>query len=263
MKKTAIGWVVAAVLAIGGASFAYVFWFAGGSGEPTTELTTPELSATTTTTSRDESSSTTPDTSTTTTGSTVSFVIDQTQSTARFEIDEVLNGNPTHVVGTTDQVVGQVRVDPADLGTAEFSEIAINARTLTTNSERRDRAIRGPIVLDSGSDANELITLAVTSVDGLSGAAAVGEAIEFTISGDLTIKSNTQPVTFDVSVTRVDEVTLEGSATADLTRDMFEIGIPSVASVADVTNDVLIGLDFVAVAGRLNLTCAAGGASSL
>ena len=179
----------------------------------------------------------------------MSFVIDQAQSTARFEIDEVLSGNPTHVVGSTDQVVGQVRVDTDDLSTTEFSEIIINARTLETDSDRRNRAMRGPIILDSGSDANELITFVVTTVDGLSGPATVGDGFDFTITGDLTIKGSTQQVSFDVTASLVDETTLEGSATTDVTRDMFEIGIPSVANVADVTNEVLIGFDFVAAAG--------------
>lgn len=245
MKRSLVGWMVAVVLAVGGAAFAYVFWFAGGSGEPSTDLTTPELSVTTTTTPT--ASSTTGSSNETTEGS--SFEIDQARSIARFEIDEVLNGNPTHVVGTTDQVVGQIRVDATDLSSIEFSEIIVNARTLDTGSERRDRAMRGPIVLDSGSEENELITLMVTSVEGLSGEAAVGESFEFTINGDLTIKGNTQPVTFDAMVTLVDDDTVEGSVTANITRDMFEIGIPSVASVADVTNEVLIGLEFVAVAG--------------
>lgn len=245
MKRSLVGWMVAVVLAVGGAAFAYVFWFAGGSGEPSTDLTTPELSVTTTTTPT--ASSTTGSSNETTEGS--SFEIDQARSIARFEIDEVLNGNPTHVVGTTDQVVGQIRVDATDLSSIEFSEIIVNARTLDTGSERRDRAMRGPIVLDSGSEENELITLMVTSVEGLSGDAVVGESFEFTVTGDLTIKGNTQPVTFDAMVTLVVDDTVEGSVTANITRDMFEIGIPSVASVADVTNEVLIGLEFVAVAG--------------
>lgn len=252
MNRSVIGWFVAGVLAVAGASFAWLFWFAGGSGEPTTDLTTPALAGTTTTNAAAETSSTVggadttePEEQTTT----LVFEIDQSRSTARFEIDEVLNGSPTHVVGITDQVVGQVRVDMDDLSSIELSDIIINARTLVTDSERRNRAIRGPVILDSGSDANELISLAGTSVDGLDGSAVVGETFEFTVSGDLTIKGNTQPVTFDVSATLIDEDTLEGEATAEVTRDMFEIGIPSVPGVADVTNEVLIGLEFVAVAG--------------
>lgn len=251
MRRSVIGWVVAAALAVGGAAFAYLFWFAGGSGEPSTELTTPELAATTSTAATNASttsagvSTTLPDEG----DSDLIFVIDQTRSTARFEIDEVLNGNPTHVVGTTDQVVGQIRVDPGDLSRVEFSDIIVNARTLETDSERRNRAMRGPVILDSGSDENELITLRVTSVEGLAGAGQVGETHEFELTGDLTIKGVTQPVTFDSSVTWSDDTTLEGSATATVTRDMFEIGIPSVPGVADVTNEVLIAIEFVASTG--------------
>jgi polyisoprenoid-binding protein YceI len=253
LNRSLVLWIAAAVLAVAGAAFAYLFWFAGGSGEPSTELTTPELAATTTTSL---TSSTTSDGSpSTTTGSTedesasLTFIIDPDQSTARFELDEVLNGNPKHVVGTTDQVAGQVRVDEADLSSAEFSDIVVNARTFTTDSERRDRAIRGPVILDSGSEANEVITFTVTSVDGLEGSVRTGETVDFTITGDLTVKGTTQEVTFDASVTFVDRGTIEGTATAEITRDMFGIGIPSVPSVADVTNEVLIGIEFVALAG--------------
>lgn len=249
MKKSVIGWTVAAILAIGGAAFAYLFWFAGGSGEPTTDLTTPPV-ADATTTSSSTSDTSAPGSDTTAGGSeVVAFVIDPGQSVARFELDEVLRGEDTHVVGTTDQVVGQVQVDLSDIAGAEFSEIIVNARTFTTGAEQRDRAIRGPVILDSASDANELITFSVTSVDGLSGGISSGETVEFAITGDLTVKGTTRAVTFDALVTMVDDSTIEGMAVTEITRDMFEIGIPSVPSVADVTNEVLIALDFVAVAG--------------
>jgi len=250
MKRSTIGWIVAAILVIGGGAFAYLFWFAGGSGEPTTELTTPELAGTTTSTVASETETTDSATGTSGAASTAqAFVIDQSQSIASFELDELLSGTPTHVTGITDQVVGQVRVDPADLSTAEFSDMIINARTFTTGRDQRDRAIRGPIILDSGSDANELITFTPTSVDGLSGSIEVGDTVEFTVTGDLTIKGTTQSVTFASEVTYVDAGTIEGTATTEVTRDMFEIGIPSVPSVADVTNEVLLTLQFVALAG--------------
>lgn len=247
MRRSVIGWVVLAVLAIGGAAFAYVFYFAGGSGEPTTDLTTPELTGATTSTTGDDPGSSS--TSSSPMPSSMSFEIDPSQSTARFEIDETLRGSPNHVVGTTDQVVGQVEFDPTDLSTVEFSQIIVNARTLTTGTELRDRAIRGPVILDSASDAHELITFDVSSVEGLSGAAEIAKTFDFTVTGDLTVKGITQQVTFDVSVTQVDDSTLEGSATAEVTRDMFEIGIPNVPNVADVTNEVSIHLEFVALAG--------------
>lgn len=248
MKRALVAWVAAAVLVAGGAGLAYVFWFAGGSGEPSTDLTTPGLSEPTTT---PLSGSTTADPSTSTTDitSTRSFVIVQERSTARFEIDEVLNGSPKHVVGRTNQVAGQFRFDPVEPSTMELSEIVVNARTLRTDSERRDRAMRGPVILDSGSDDHELVTFVATAVQGLVDPISPGETIEFTIAGDLTIKGTTRSVSFDVSAEMVDADTIEGSAFATIERDAFGIGIPSVPNVADVSNEVLIGLEFVAVAG--------------
>lgn len=108
--------------------------------------------------------------------------------------------------------------------------------------------MRGPIILDSGSDEHELISYVVTYVAGL-GAVTTDGTVDVSITGDLTIKGNTQPVVFDVTAVMVDANTIEGSAVAEITRDMFEIGIPSVPNVADVTNEVVIALDFVAVAG--------------
>ena len=120
MKKSVVGWTLAGILAIGGVAFAYLFWFAGGSGEPTTDLTTPPLADATTTTADDEPG-TTSDGGVTTAlgGEQVAFVIDPGQSIARFELDEVLRGEDTHVVGTTDQVAGQVQVDLSDLSDLE------------------------------------------------------------------------------------------------------------------------------------------------
>ena len=249
MSRALIGWIAATIVAVGGAALFYLFVLAGGSGEPSTELTTPEVTATTIsevgTTSGDGSNTTTSEPA----PEEVSFVIDSGQTTASFQIGEVLRGEPTTVVGTTDQVAGQGVVDAVVLGSAQFSDIVINARTFQTDSDRRDRAIRGPVILDSGSDEHELIIFSPDSVEGLEGvSAAPGETYEFSLTGDLTVKGTTQTVTFVVTVAMIDESTIEGSAVAEVLRSDFEIGIPSVPSVADVTDEVTLGLEFVATA---------------
>ena len=243
MNRSTFGWMFAAILAFGGAAFAYLFYFAGGSGEPTTELTTPTIPSTTVVEDDDASTTTAPEAG----SSSLTFEIDQAQSTARFELDEELQGAPKRVVGTTDQVVGVITFDGSDLSTVTLSDIIINARTLVTDSDRRDRAMRGPVILDSGSDENELITFVVTSVDGLAGEATAGDAFEFTVTGDLTVKGTTNAVTFDVEANLVDEATLDGTAQTTVSRSDFGIGIPNVPGVANVSEEVLIALDFTAV----------------
>lgn len=245
--KRAIALAVAAVVILGAGIFAYLFWFAGGSGEPSTELTTPEVVGATTTTDA-PGSTVTDDTEPIAAADT--FVIEPERSMASFELSEVLRGSQQTVVGTTDQVAGQVVVDVGDLGASRFSPIVINARTLSTDSDRRDRAIRGPVILDSGSDEFELITFTPTSVDGLDGVVAtVGDVYEFSVTGDLLVKGASNPVTFDVTVEMVDDVTISGVATTEVLRSEYGIGIPSVPGVADVTDEVGLTLEFVAVAG--------------
>ncbi len=242
-------WILAglALVAVGG--FGYL-WFAGGSGEPSTELTTPTIAGEgSTTTLSSGSSDSVPSTgSTGAQGTGEAFVIDASQSVGSFEIDEILRGEPNRVVGTTSEVAGQVAVDPADASNVQFSQIIINARTFETDSAMRDRQIRGPIILDSASDEFEFITFDVTSVEGLSGSLTVGEEVAFAIAGDLQIRGLTRPVTFDVTATLVDDTTIEGQAITTVLRSDFEIGIPSVPSVADVGDEVVIRLEFVATA---------------
>jgi polyisoprenoid-binding protein YceI len=244
MRRSTIVRALAAVLAIGGGALSYLY-FAGGSGEPSTELTTPTIVAEGTTTSAISEPSSTGSTE----GTLVqAFVIDDTQSTAAFEIDEVLRGTPKRVVGTTSEVAGQIQVDPADLSTIQFSQLVVNARTFETDSGNRDRAIRGPVILNSASDEFELITFDVTSADGLSGSLTAGAPVSFIVTGDLLIRGTTQPITFDVTATLVDEGTIEGSASATVLRSDYGIGIPNAPGVADVGDEVLIRLDFVATA---------------
>lgn len=233
MNLKVIGWIAAFALVVGGSALAWLFWFAGGSGEPSTELTTPTLA----------SGPTEP------VGTSKTYVIDASLSVASFEIGEVLRGSPNRVVGETNQVAGQVQVDLADLSSTQFSQIVVNARTLRTDSERRDRAMRGPIILNSASDEFELITLDIDSATGLGGSAAPGDMLSFRLTGDLTIKGVTNEVVFDVVVTLSDESTVEGSVTTTVLRSDFDIGIPSVPGVAQVTDEVVLGLRFVAVAG--------------
>lgn len=246
--KSKLVWIVGVVVVVLGGGAAYLF-LAGGSGEPSTELTTPTLVAGTSTTTGDVS--TTEEAGSVTTGESSgvkAFVIDPSQSMASFEIDEVLRGSPKLVVGTTSELAGQLQFDPADAGTLQFSQIVVNARTFETDSGNRDRAIRGPVVLNSASDEFEFITFDVTTIDGLGDEVPVGEPLTFSVTGDLLIRDTINPVTFEVTATMVDDATIEGSAEATVSRSDYGIGIPSAPGVADVGDEVVIRLDFVASA---------------
>jgi polyisoprenoid-binding protein YceI len=174
----------------------------------------------------------------------VVFQIVPAESEARFIIDEVLDNQPKTVVGTTDQVAGEIALDPQNPTQTRVGTIQINARTLTTDSEFRNRAIKNQILQ---TDQYEFITFTPTAITGLPQSGAVGEPYTFQIAGDLTIGDVTRPVTFDVTTSAATESRLEGTATTTIAYADYGISIPQVRQVASVAEQVRLELDFVAV----------------
>lgn len=164
------------------------------------------------------------------------------QSQVRFSIYEEFNGAPTTVVGVTDQVAGEAALNLSDLSQTILGEIRINARTLVTDQDRRNTAIRNRIL---NTDRFEYITFQPREVIGLSGSAQPGQALTFQISGDLTIRDAVQPVVFDVTAVLDSENRIAGSAATTVQYRDFGILVPSVPFVANVGSAVLLEIDFV------------------
>lgn len=178
----------------------------------------------------------------------ITFSIVPEESQVRFELDEDLRGQRVTVVGVTDQVAGQIRVDRERPWNTEVGPIRVNVRTMQTDNEFRNRAIRGQILL-SAQDEYEFAEFVPTALSGLPEVVAVGEPFSFEMTGDFTLRGISQPVTFEVTVTPASETRLEGTAQTTVTRTQFGLNIPSVPGVANVEEEVLIAIDFVAVAG--------------
>lgn len=175
------------------------------------------------------------------------FQIVQEKSEARFLIDEILLGNPNTVIGTTSQVSGEVIVNPADPTQAQISPIQVNARDLTTDDNRRNGAIRR-FILQSNQDEYQFIVFQPTAIEGFPDSVTIGEPFEFRVTGDLKIRDITNPVTFDMTVTANSEDELSGSGATTVLRSDYGLNIPSVPSVADVSEEVRLEVDFIAAA---------------
>lgn len=171
------------------------------------------------------------------------FEISQDESEVRFELDEDLRGNRITVVGSTNQVAGQLALNLSDLSTAQVGEILINARTLQTDNDFRNRAIQNEI-LDTGE--YEFIRFVPTAVSGLPDSVDTGQFIQFTIEGELTIRDVTETVTFDVTAIAVTETRIQGTANANVLRETYGLNIPEVPSVANVEEEVKLSINFIA-----------------
>jgi polyisoprenoid-binding protein YceI len=174
------------------------------------------------------------------------YAISADTSQVRFELDEDLRGSRITVVGTTGQIAGELAFDFDDLSQTQIGAIQINARTLATDNNFRNRAIQNEI-LDTGS--YEYITFTPTAINGLPGSASIGETITFTVDGDLTIRDVTMPATFTVEATAASDSQITGAASTIITRDAYGLTIPSVPSVANVEQEVELYIEFAANAG--------------
>ncbi len=228
-RNILLGLVLAAIVIVV-AGLAYV-WISGGSGEASEEISAPTIEVEVT----EE------------TEQTVLFRIVSEDSEVRFLIDEVLRGDPITVVGSTDQVAGDVLVNFSNPEASQVGTIRINMRTLQTDNEFRNRAIRSQI-LNSNQDEFEFSEFVPTSLAGMPEIVTVGQPFDFQIVGDLTVRDITNEVSFAVTATLVSETRLEGTASATVTRESYNLLIPSVPGVADVSDEVILELDFVAVA---------------
>jgi polyisoprenoid-binding protein YceI len=171
------------------------------------------------------------------------FEIAPEESEARFVVDEVLLNAPKTVVGATDQVAGQMAVDPSRPENAQIGTILTNARTLATDSSQRDRAVQNQVLQ---TDQHEYISFTPTDVVALAGGVSPGQAMPFQIVGDLTIRGVTREVTFDATIVSPSADRLTGSATSTIRYADWGISIPKVPSVASVSDEVQLQLDFVA-----------------
>ncbi|MEA2641446.1 MAG: hypothetical protein QOF51_2840 [Chloroflexota bacterium] len=173
------------------------------------------------------------------------FQIQPGQSKATFTLTELLNGSPNTVVGTTDQVAGQLAFDPTAPITAQVGTITVDARGLTTDDRQRNRMIQN-VILSTGQF--EYVTFQPTSVSGLPPSGTPGQSYNAEIAGQLTIRDVTKPVTFTATVTPASTTQLSGSAKTLINRSDWNLQIPSIPFVASVSDQVQLQLDFVATA---------------
>lgn len=173
------------------------------------------------------------------------FVIAPSTSEARFTIQEVLFGSPNTVVGTTNQVEGEILVNKSDPSKSRVGQIRVDLSTLATNNNLRNRTLQSRI-LETDQPGNQFATFETTALKGMPATVAVGQTVSFQIVGQLTIHQVTRTETFDVQMTAQSETTLSGTARTTVRYADFNLVIPNVPSVSDVSEDVALALSFTA-----------------
>ena len=208
--------------------------------EPTATVA-PIPTATTAPAPTPESTATAPAAPSEATQSATAFVLGE-GTVARYKVEEVLASQGFKVAtGETSEVVGRIVFDADGAIFADESSIVIQAGTLKTDNDRRDRYVREQTLQTAMYPE---IIFRPTSAEGLPSplSEASGE-VEFTLSGDLTIRDQTRPVTWDVTAEFGGSIT--GLAVIDINFEQFGMDKPSVAVVVSVGDTIRLELDFV------------------
>jgi polyisoprenoid-binding protein YceI len=115
------------------------------------------------------------------------YDIDTSHAVAGFKVRHLMLA---HVRGQLGPVTGTVFIDEADLAGSRV-DVIIDARGIDTREPRRDEHLRSADFLDVANHPN--VTFKSTRVE-----APRGSAGELRVTGDLTIRGVTRPVTLEV-----------------------------------------------------------------
>ena len=148
------------------------------------------------------------------------FRIDAARSQARFSVYETFPEGTA--VGATNEIAGDIIVDFVNPSNSQVGTIRINLRALQTDDPRRDQSIRCCVLL-TGRDEYEFGEFKPTSISPLPAQVEYDQPIPVQITGDLTVRGVTNPVTFDVTLRLPNENELRGMATTQVSRRAFGI----------------------------------------
>ena len=166
------------------------------------------------------------------------------ESSAEFYIGEILNGQANTVIGTTGAITGDIAVHSADPAKTTISAVRINARTLKTDSERRDGVVSRSI-LRSDQPENEFISFAPALLAGLPEKTQTAP-FDFQITGDLSIAGVAQRTVWTAQVEELSGNQVVASAETTIRYADFGINIPQVPFVASVEDEVRLVVHVVA-----------------
>lgn len=130
---------------------------------------------------------------------TARFVIDPQASEASYRVGETFfENNRFHLaVGVTHGIQGDIYVDRVHPDQSRLGAITVNINQLTSDSARRDAAIRRHWL---ESDTYPAATFTPTSIEGLPKTSVAGQDIPVRIHGNLSVHGVTKPAVFTGTV---------------------------------------------------------------
>jgi len=199
----------------------------------------------------DESPTETPDaTSEATTGAATAvdlpegvrrFVVVSGDSSAKYVVEETLSGLPATAVGTTPDITGEIYLTPEGLYDGAESKFMVDLSTLQTDESRRDNFVRSNVLETSRYQFAEFV---IESIDAFPAGYVEGEEARLSLTGTMTIKEVSLPMTFSVLARQAGD-TLTATADTEFLMSSFGIDPPQVA-IASAKDGVVLQVVIIA-----------------
>lgn len=183
------------------------------------------------------------------------FVIIPSESMASYIADEEffadalakygINAGRQDTIGSTQEISGRLTLDLDDLGNA----LGENSFTVLLNTLKSDQTLRDGYLRTSGPRFSQYpeATFVATAIAGAPSSYDDGDEVHFHLTGNMTIRNITHPVTFSVA-SRLSGDILTGVAETTLLMSDFGIEPPNFLNTLTVADEIGIKIEFTAQA---------------
>ena len=176
-------------------------------------------------------------------GPKATFVMVPEESSVTYSIGEILlqeDNRLATVVGKTNRIQGQFKLNYSDPSASQFGFFVVNIGSLNSGQPERDQALQEEWLEWA---QYPLGSFAVKEVRNFPADAEPGQPIEFQLVGAMTIKETTREVIWDV-IARLDGERLRGRATTFVALADFDMSPPALPGVLEVFDGVTVTVDF-------------------
>lgn len=176
------------------------------------------------------------------------FTLSADKTEARYRVREQLASRdaPSDAIGKTSKVTGSVALKADGTIDQANSKFTVDAASLATDIAMRDGFVRRAVLQ---TDQYPTFTFVPTKVEGLTFPLPASGQVTFKLTGDLTIRNVTKPVTWDVTGNLANGGGA-GTATTSFTFEDFSLTQPKIGSVLSIADKITLEVD-------VNLTPAA------
>jgi polyisoprenoid-binding protein YceI len=167
------------------------------------------------------------------------------QSKVTYQVGETfLNQNNRFnlAVGVTTQVTGTITGDVNNPSAVTLGTFQVDISQFKSDSSRRDSYIQQNGLQSSKYPIAKFVP---TKIESLPTTYTEGQAVTILVTGDLTVKTTTQPVTWNVT-TQLANGVITGEATTEILMSNFNVGPISLLGMLNTEDKVKLTFDFVA-----------------